>query len=453
MFVVRLCATVQLEGIIDTTTLGAVYTQFGLASWLPSWFVRSEASVGGIVVGCLIFCERGTSQQFRNTRNLHFSHSKGDTLMRSATKLLTLCTLAAAAWTIVTYNGSASAQALVNGDLVVYYDFDSIDTSTRPEGQFLDGSGNGYNGDINEEFAGTGSLTLETTNTIRGGGAANFDQSDDSFDDPVFLDAQGNAITDDGNAPTTAVTYAMWVNLEETGSDATLWQARSASGTFQTHFQVQGNGKIRLTLRESINNSNIVNRQTYTDGADALSSVSASFDGDADADGSDFLEWQRGNGDANGDTVTDGTDLGIWQSEYGTSGNKFGFDQWVHVAATWDTATDVYSIYYNGVEIATGGPEAGNESALLGDWGNDTASNGDLFAAGTGAVEDSGGRRTQGLMDELYVFKRALSASEIATLALLPGPSSALSSVPEPGSIVLLAIAGMSLMSTRRRRS
>ncbi len=33
MFVVRLCAAVQLEGIIYATTLGAVYTQFGLASW------------------------------------------------------------------------------------------------------------------------------------------------------------------------------------------------------------------------------------------------------------------------------------------------------------------------------------------------------------------------------------------------------------------------------------
>ncbi len=369
--------------------------------------------------------------------------------MRSATKLLTLFALAAAAWTIVTYNGTASAQALVTGDLVVYYDFESIDTSTRAEGQFLDGSGNGYHGDIHEEFAGTGTLSLETTSTKRGGGAANFSQSDDSFDDPVFLDAQGNAITDAGNAPSSAVTYAMWVNLEETGSDATLWQGRSASGTFETHFQIQGSGKIRLTLRESINNSSIVNRQTFIDGADALSEVASSYDGDSDADGGDFLAWQRGESPS---PLSNG-DLGAWQGEYGTTGNKFGFNQWVHIAATWDTATDVYAIYYNGVEIATGGPEAGNEDALLGDWGNDTDLNGDFFAAGIGAVMDSGGRRTQGLVDELYVFKRALSASEVATLALIPASSATLSAVPEPGSMVLLAIAGMSLLSTRRWRS
>ena len=52
----------------------------------------------------------------------------------------------------------------------------------------------------------------------------------------------------------------------------------------------------------------------------------------------------------------------------------------------------------------------------LGDWGGQVENLGDFFAAGVGAVYDSGGRRLHGLMDELYVFNRALTAEEITTL-------------------------------------
>ncbi len=57
---------------------------------------------------------------------------------------------------------------------------------------------------------------------------------------------------------------------------------------------------------------------------------SADFDQDSDADGFDFLSWQRGfgtlapnanktDGDANNVTAVDGADLTLWQGQFGQS--------------------------------------------------------------------------------------------------------------------------------------
>jgi hypothetical protein len=79
--------------------------------------------------------------------------------------------------------------------------------------------------------------------------------------------------------------------------------------------------------------------------------LSSDFDSDGDADGSDFLTWQRGlgttgagatkaAGNADGDADVDGADLAVWKSEFGqgaTSGAgvlQFGFVRYVTGAAT-----------------------------------------------------------------------------------------------------------------------
>jgi hypothetical protein len=58
------------------------------------------------------------------------------------------------------------------------------------------------------------------------------------------------------------------------------------------------------------------------------SSNPADFDGDGDADGNDFLRWQRGvgkpsatkaDGDANSDSIVNGLDLAIWKDEFGAT--------------------------------------------------------------------------------------------------------------------------------------
>jgi hypothetical protein len=58
--------------------------------------------------------------------------------------------------------------------------------------------------------------------------------------------------------------------------------------------------------------------------------LTADFDSDGDADGADFLAWQRGNGlatgatkaqgDANGDGAVDSEDLAFWKSQFGSGG-------------------------------------------------------------------------------------------------------------------------------------
>ncbi len=57
-----------------------------------------------------------------------------------------------------------------------------------------------------------------------------------------------------------------------------------------------------------------------------LTSGNGDFDGDNDADGFDFLEWQRNFGgsvtaqqDTNGDGIADGKDLNVWEATYGSS--------------------------------------------------------------------------------------------------------------------------------------
>lgn len=58
--------------------------------------------------------------------------------------------------------------------------------------------------------------------------------------------------------------------------------------------------------------------------------ASADFDSDGDADGKDFLTWQRGvgrtgaaatliAGNANGDQAIDGSDLAVWRSQFGSA--------------------------------------------------------------------------------------------------------------------------------------
>jgi len=57
----------------------------------------------------------------------------------------------------------------------------------------------------------------------------------------------------------------------------------------------------------------------------------------------------------------------------------------------------------------------------LGVW--DDRGMGDYFdGLGIGAVPDSGGRRLHGLMDEFYIFDRALSPAEIGALAMTASP-------------------------------
>jgi hypothetical protein len=308
--------------------------------------------------------------------------------MFNPTSRFGLTTLAVAALVVATCQRTSVAQPLVTGNLTIYYDFDEIVNN-----QFLDESGNGFAGTINED--GPGTLTLETGNALRGAGAANLQQSANSSDPPVFVDVDGKNITDNfpDRLPTSGLngengfTVAAWVNVTANDSgDQSVFQGRTSDGGHGVpHFQLQGNGKLRTTFRNQTGGTVVNAPQVFTDGSETNTAAA------------------------------------------------YPANEWFHYAGTYDMDSNTWAMYYNGAQIATG---TGTGEAL-GDWGGQP---GDFFAAGIGTVYDSGGRRLDGLVDEFYVFNRALSVSEIGTLA-----------VPEPTSLVLIPFGLCGLLAARRR--
>lgn len=267
------------------------------------------------------------------------------------------------------------AQPLVTGNLTLYYDFDEIVTNADGVKQFLDESGNNLPGTIFEGDdldADPGTLTVDP-NSVRGAGAANFRQSTVDGDLPVYMDVDGQNITTNfpellptsGLNDLYGLSIAAWLNIsEEAVGDQSVFQARTSDGGHGApHFQLQGDGRLRMTFRDQLS-GNVVNQQVFTDGA---------------------LD----------------------------SGEPYPREEWFHYAGTYDVDEGVWAIYFDGELIDTD-EVAGLD---LGDWGGFEE---DFFAAGVGAVYDSGGRRLNGMMDELYVFNRALTAEEVLTLATPP---------------------------------
>jgi len=313
--------------------------------FLPETWLRFSLCYTGI--------ERRRSDFSRNRK------FPGGSLVRSAAKLACI-TLVSVTWT----TQAALAQPLVTGGLTLYYDFDEIVGN-----EFLDESGNGFNGAINVGDPGDitpGTLTLETVNAKRGAGAANFSQSTNVADLPVYVDVDGANITTNfpGQLPSTAITIAAWVNVTSNNTVQSVFQARTSSGGHGVpHFQLNASGRLRMTFRDQTGND-VAQSIVYT------------------------------NGDA-------------------MSGPSYPVNEWFHYAGTYDMATNVFAQYYNGVQIAMGS----GTPALLGDWGGQLSGPApNFFAAGIGAIYDSGERRFDGLMDDFYIFNRALEATEVQTL-------------------------------------
>ena len=75
--------------------------------------------------------------------------------------------------------------------------------------------------------------------------------------------------------------------------------------------------------------------------------------------------------------------------------------EWVHIAGTYDSDAGQAVLYINGAEIT----KAAGGGKLSIDWS---------ITAGLG--QHKGGRQFLGLMDEFYMFQRALDPDEIKTL-------------------------------------
>ena len=100
-------------------------------------------------------------------------------------------------------------------------------------------------------------------------------------------------------------------------------------------------------------------------------------------------------------------------------------NEWFHLAATYDQNANGgagdFAMYFNGVKIRGGAPNGAGVGTTIGAWDFQQPFN-YYDGLGIGAVYDSGGRRMHGLMDELYIFTRSLSESEIQTLVNIAPP-------------------------------
>jgi hypothetical protein len=313
--------------------------------------------------------------------------------------------LAAIACVILLGRAPVAAQPLVTGDLTIYYNFDSFTDVV------MDGSGNGFNGKVRDstrnmtdqfeigQLTTTGVVSNDTSNPKRGAGAIRFTQSDVPGDHPVYLDMDGGVIKANhlSKVPSAAATYAAWVNLEPLNVangwnvDASIVQGSTAGpGHAVPHLQAQQDGTFRLSLRDELSN-NIAN----TSGGGS--------------------PW----------TVHPYTNQPAIDADPNTPPEPWPANQWFHLAATYDKNANggagEFALYYNGTKLR-GGPANGTAGAVdLGAW--DIRGIGQYYdGLGVGAVYDSGSRRLHGMMDELYIFTRALSEAEIQTLVNIAPP-------------------------------
>jgi hypothetical protein len=323
---------------------------------------------------------------------------------------LSIIVMLVAAGAVASISAQAGAAPLVAGGLTIYYDFDNFTNTVT------DGSGNGFNAKVQDATRSaldngntlftTGVISNDTTNPKRGAGALRLQQTVESSEDPVFLDLDGGVIKAAAPAkiPKTATTVAAWLNIPEIRSDiggqanwnnsGSVLQTATAGPSFSGHYQIEADGRIRWALRGELQSQNIVN-----------------------SGGDPFV---------GGHPYPNQPDIDANAAEP----QPFPLNEWFHVAYTYDKNANggagEFGMYFNGVKIRGGAPNGltdGEPTGAidLGAW--DDRGVGDFFdGLGIGAVPDTGGRRLHGLMDEFYIFDRALSPAEIGTLAMTSSP-------------------------------
>ncbi|MCA9023731.1 MAG: exo-alpha-sialidase [Planctomycetaceae bacterium] len=147
-----------------------------------------------------------------------------------------------------------------------------------------DMSGNGHTAAIvGDVIAGEG---------VSGAGADFPGGVGNTADDYIAIDVEKIAPSD---IPTSAITLATWVKVEDTGNTHEIFASQTGSGEFITHVELRNNNTIRFLLR--------------------------------DDSGNDIINF---------------------------IGSSYSFDTWFHIAATYDQATNQVVVYVNGVSVFSG---------------------------------------------------------------------------------------------------
>ena len=108
--------------------------------------------------------------------------------------------------------------------------------------------------------------------------------------------------------PTTGMTVAAWVKVEDTGNTHEVFASQTGAGEFITHVELRNDNTVRFTLRDN--------------------------------SGDDIINF---------------------------IGSSFSFDTWFHIAATYDQTADEVLVYINGSPVFSG-PSTLN-AAIGSDWG------------------------------------------------------------------------------------
>ncbi|NQT52738.1 PEP-CTERM sorting domain-containing protein, partial [bacterium] len=146
----------------------------------------------------------------------------------------------------------------------------------------------------------------------------------------------------------------------------------------------------------------------------------------------------------------DGGDLvtGIW-SNNGTNtflSTPILADTAYHVAFVFDATNDIIASYLNGVLFGSFAGSLSNLPSHIGD-----ISVGGVTAGGTSGTRNAAGATWitghffQGALDEIALYNSALSALDVKQHYA--------ASIPEPGTMTLLALGGLGLLRRRRRRA
>ena len=271
-------------------------------------------------------------------------------------------------------NRPVSGQPLIADGLTVYYDFDSFTN------QVVDRSGNGLSGAVELSFNGVNNDAFldglpdvrRTFDSVRGVGAALFDTNVQLPEDHISICTPGGtttvrdcAVISNSLIPTDSFSVAAWIKVQQAFADQTLLEFRG-NGLPST-IGVDASGRLDVTLAGADENATLFSQAVYTDGS------------------------------------TDNAAFAV------------PFDEWFHVAVTYSQDTGHYAVYFNG-QIATDGNRRDGGTGAVAGWDGGVSLGLSLDGAG----------QWVGNVDEFYIYRRVLSAADVAQLAELIGP-------PAPG--------------------
>ena len=137
------------------------------------------------------------------------------------------CLFLICAFCLLLFGIQSASAAVLNPDLVLYFDYEDFDGNT-----VVEKSGRGYDGDIN------GKVTQSDDGKF--GKAAHFAAGS-------FLDLDGPNVNPD-DIPTEGMSIVAWINVEAV-SDMAIFNARAADNTWLVHPEARGDGNYRWLNR------------------------------------------------------------------------------------------------------------------------------------------------------------------------------------------------------------